>query len=159
MSWSLYEFISTESVMLLKYLTLCCPLLLLPSIFPCIRVFSNELALYIRRPNYWSFSFSNRPSNEYSLDEWILQWIFPLEVTDLISLQCKGFSSVFSSTTIQKHRIFHTQSSFWSNSHICRWLLEKTIDLTTQTFVRKVMSLIFNMHSRFIITFLPRRVF
>ena len=65
-SWSLLKFTSTESMMLSNHLILCCPLLLLPSIFPSIRVFPNELALHIRWPNYWSFSFSCSPSNEYS---------------------------------------------------------------------------------------------
>ena len=65
-SWSLLKFMSVESVMLSNHLILCCPLLLLPSVFPSIRVFSNELALHTRWPNYWSFSFSNSPSNEYS---------------------------------------------------------------------------------------------
>ena len=65
-SWSLLKFMSIESVMLSNHLSLCCPLLLVPSIFPNIRVFSNELALLIRWPKYWSFSFSISPSNEYS---------------------------------------------------------------------------------------------
>ena len=65
-SWSLCKFMSSESVMLSSHLILCCPLLLLPSIFPSIRVFSNDSALHIRWPKYWSFSFSNSPSSEYS---------------------------------------------------------------------------------------------
>ena len=65
-SWSLPKLMSTESVMPSNHLILCCPLLLLPSIFPCIRVFSNELALCIRWPKYWSFSFNISPSNEHS---------------------------------------------------------------------------------------------
>ena len=64
-SWGLLKFMSTESVMLSKHLILCCPLLLLPSIFPSIRVFSNELALHITWPKYWSFSFNISPSNEF----------------------------------------------------------------------------------------------
>jgi len=78
-SWSLFKHISIESVMLFNHFTLCCSLLLLPSIFPSIRVFSNESALCTRWPKYWSFSFSNSPSNEY--------W-FPLGLTGWISLQC-----------------------------------------------------------------------
>ena len=65
-SWSLLRFMSTESVMPSNHLILCCPLFLLPSVFPSIRVFSNELTLYIRWPKYWGFSFSISPSNEYS---------------------------------------------------------------------------------------------
>ena len=78
----------------------------LPSIFPSIRVFSNESALCIRWPKYWSFIFSISPSNKYS------------ELTSLISLQSKGLSRVFSNTTVQKHQFFGAQLSLWSNSHI-----------------------------------------
>ena len=92
-------------------------LLFLPSIFPSIRVLSNESALGLRWPKFWNFSFSISPSNEF----W--SW-FPLGLTDLISLLSKGFSKAFS-TTIQKHQFFGTQPSFWSNSHICTWILEK----------------------------------
>ena len=97
---------------------LCCPLLLLPSILPSIRVFSNESVLRNRWPKYWSFSFSISPSNEYS--DWFL-----LGLTGLISLQSKGLSRVFSSTIIQKHQFFGAQYSLWFSSHICTWLLEK----------------------------------
>ena len=90
---SLLKLMSIESMMLSNHLILCHPLLLLPSIFPSIRVFSNESALCIKWPKYWSFSFSISPSNEYS------GW-FPLRLTGLISLQSKGFSRVFSSTTV-----------------------------------------------------------
>ena len=96
----------------------CHPLLLLPSIFPSIGVISNESALCISWPKYWSFSFSIIPSNEYSES-------FPLGLTSLISLQSKGLLQVFSSTTIWKHQFFSTQASLWSNSHIHTWLLEK----------------------------------
>ena len=89
------------------------PLLLLPSIFPSIRVFSNELAVRIRWPKYWSFSFSVSPSNEHS------GW------TGWISLQSKGLSRVFSNTTVQKHQFFGTQLSSQSNSHIHTSPLEK----------------------------------
>ena len=85
----------------------------------------------------------------------IQDW-FPLWLTGLISLQCKGLSRVFSVTTVQKHQLFGVQFSLWSISHILTWLLEKTIALTVWTFVGKVMSLIFNMLSRLVITFLPR---
>ena len=87
-------------------------------IFPNIRVFSNELALHIRQPKYWSFSLASvLPMN--------IQGWFPLELTGLISLQSKELSRVFSSTIILKHQFFGTQPSLWSNSHIHTWLLEK----------------------------------
>ena len=86
------------------HLILCCPLLLLPSIFPSIRVFSNVSALRIRWPKYWSFSFNISPSNEHpGLISFMMDW--------LISLQSKGLSRVFSNTTVQKHQFFGTQLS------------------------------------------------
>ena len=88
-SWSLLRFMSIELVMLSSHLVLCRPLLLLPSIFPSIRVFSSESALHIRWPKYWSFSVS--PSSEHS-------WLISLGLTSLISLQSKGLSRVFSRT-------------------------------------------------------------
>ena len=89
-------------------------LLLLPSIFPSIRVFSNESTLHIRWPNYWSFSFSISPSNEYSgLISFRVDWF------DL--LLSKGLSRVFSSTTVQKQQFFGAQPSLWPTSHICAW--------------------------------------
>ena len=94
---------SIESVMPYNHLILCHPLLLLPSIFPSIRVFSNESALRIRWPKYWNFSFNISPSNEHPGLIWLdLCWI---------SLQSKGLSRVFSSTTDQKHQFFSTQLS------------------------------------------------
>ena len=117
-SWSLFRLMSTKWVTPSNHLILCCPLLLPPSTFPSIRVFSNGSVLHIRWPKYWSFSFSMSPSNEYS--DW-----FPLGLTGLISLQSKGLSRVFSNTTVQKHQFFCAQLSLWSNSHIHTWLLEK----------------------------------
>ena len=108
---SLLKLMSIESVMPSNHLIFCHLLLLLPSIFPSIRVFSNELALCIRWPKYWHFSFSVRPFN--NIEDW-----FPLGSTGLISLQSKGLSRVFSSTTIWKHQFFVAQPSSWSNSHI-----------------------------------------
>ena len=102
---------SIESVMPLNHLILCHPLLLLPSIFPSIRVFSNESALHIRWPKYWSFSFDISPTNEHQ--DWS-----PLGWTGWISLQSKGLSRVFSNTTVQKHQVFGAQLSSQSNSHI-----------------------------------------
>ena len=102
-SQSLLKLISIESVMPSSHLILCGPVLP-PSIFPSIRVFSNESVLHIRWPKYWSFSFSISPSNE--LQDW-----FPLGLTGWISLQSKGLSRVFSNTTVQKHEFFSTQLS------------------------------------------------
>ena len=109
--WSPPKPMSIESVMPSNHLILCCPLLLLPSIFPSIRVFSTEWALHIRWPKYQSFTFNISPSNEYQ--DW-----FPLGLTGLISLLSKGLSRVFFSTTIQKHQFLGPQPSLWSNSHI-----------------------------------------
>ena len=110
-SWSLLKFMSIGSMMLSNHLILCCPLLLLLSIFHSIGVFSSESALGIRWPKYWSFSFSISPCNEYS------GWI-SLGLTGLISFQSKGLSRVFSSTTIQKHQFLDAQLSLWSNSYM-----------------------------------------
>ena len=115
-SWSFLKLMSIESMMISSHLVLCHPLL--PSIFPSIKVFSNELALHIRWPKYWSFSFSISPSNDYSgLISFKIDWL------DL--LQSKGVSRVFSNTAVQKHQFFSTQPSLWHNSHIHTWLLEK----------------------------------
>ena len=115
-SQSLLKFMSIELAMPSNHLLLCHPLLLLPSSFLRIRVFSNELVLCIRWPKFWSLSTS--PSSEYS--GWFL-----LKLTGLISLQSKGLSRVFSSTTVWKHQFFGGLPSLWSISHICTWLLEK----------------------------------
>ena len=104
-SWSPPKPMSIESVMPSNHLILCHPVLLLPSIFPSIRVFSNESALRIRWPKYWSFSFNISPSNEHQ--DWC-----PLGWARWISLQSKGLSRVFSNTTVQKHQFFSTQLSF-----------------------------------------------
>ena len=102
-SWTWLRFMSIELVMLSNHLILCCPLLLLPSIFPSISIFSNESALHIRWPKDWSISFS--PSNEYSE---LISFRIDLQSKGLISLQSKGFSRVFSSTTVWKHQFFST---------------------------------------------------
>ena len=152
-SWSLPKPMFIESVMPSNHLILCRPLLLLPPILPSIRVFSNKSTLRMRWPKYWNFCFSISPSNEHpglisfrmdwldylaiqgtlkslpqqhSSKASILQGWFPLGLTGLISLQSKGLSRVFSSTTFLKHQCFGTQSSLWSNSHIHTWLLEKS---------------------------------
>ena len=127
----------------------CFSLLLLPSIFSRIRVFANESVLHIRWPRYWSFWVSTSPSNEYS-------GLISFRMDGLDLLQSKGLSRVFSNTTVQKHKFFTAQLSLYSNCHIHIWVLEKTIALTSQRFVGKVMSLLFTKLSRLGIAFLPR---
>ena len=144
---SFLKLMSIESVMLSSHLILCHPLLLLPSIFPSIRVFSSESALCVRWPKYWSCSI--HPSSEYS-------GLISFRLIGLISLLSKGLSRVLTSTTIQKHQFFGTQPSLWSNSHIQYTTTGETTALTLWTFVSKVMSLLYNMLSRFVIVFLPR---
>ena len=105
---------SIELVMPSNHLILCHPVLLLPSIFPSIRVFTSESALRFRWLEYWSFSFQS-----------VLQGWFPFGWTGWISLQSKGLSRVFSNTTVQKHQFFCAQLSSQSNSHIHTWPQEK----------------------------------
>ena len=136
---------SIESMMPSNCLILHQPLLLLPSNFPSIRIFSNELAC-IKWPKYWSSSFSISPTEYSALIFFRIDWVD--------SLQSKGLSRVFSNTTVQKHQFFGVQP-LWSNSHICM-TTGKTKALTIWSFVSKVISLLFNMLSRFVITFLPR---
>ena len=132
-----------------NHLILCCPLLLLPSIFPSIRVFSNESALCIRWPKYWSFSFSISPSNEYSG-----QIFFRMDWLDLLAVQgtLKSLLQHHSSTAsiLQCSAFFIVQLSHPYMT------TGKTITLTRWTFVEKVMSLLFNMLSRLVIAFLLR---
>ena len=107
-SQSLLKLMSIESVITFNHLILCRPLLLSPSIFPSIRVFSKESFLHIRWPKYWSFSFNINPFNEYSgLISFRMDWLQP-----------KGLPRVFSNITVQKHQFFSAQLSLWSNSHI-----------------------------------------
>ena len=113
-----YKPMSIVSVMPSNHLILCRPLLLLPSIPPSIRVFSNESPLRIQWPKYWSFSFTSVPP--MNTQDWS-----PLGWTGWISLQFKGLSRVFSNTTVQKHQFFGAQLSSQSNSHIHKWPLEK----------------------------------
>ena len=118
-SWNLLKLMSIESVMPSNHLVLCCPLLLLPSIFPSIRVFSNESDLCIRQPKYWSFGFSINTSNEYSgLISFRIDWFYFLAV--------QGTLKSFVQHHISKHPFFGTQTSLWFNSHIHTWLLEKS---------------------------------
>ena len=136
-----------ELVMPSSHPILCHRLLLLPPILPSIRIFSNESSLCIRWPKYWSFSFSISPSNEHpGLISFRMGWL------DLLAVQ--GFSRVFSNTTVQKCQFFSARLSSQSNSHIIHMTTGKTTALTRQTFVGKVMSLLFNMLSRLVITFL-----
>ena len=115
---NLLKLMSIASLMPSNHLILCHPLLLPPSICPRIRVFSNDSVLHIRWPEYWSFSFSINPSNEYlGLISFRMDWL------DLLA--SKGFSRVFSNTTVQKHQFLGTQLSLWSNSHTHTWPLEK----------------------------------
>ena len=145
---SLLKFMSIESVMPSTHL-LRCPLLLLPSVFPSIRVFSSESALCISWLKYGVLtSPSVLPMN-------IRDW-FPLGWTGWISLQSKRLSRVFSSSTVQRHEFFGTQPFSLFSSHIHTWLLEKTVASTRWTFVDKIISLLFNMLSRLVIAFLPR---
>ena len=117
-SWSLLRFMSIELMMLSNHLILCLPFLLLPSIFPSIKVFSNESVLCIRWPKHRSFSFSISPSKEYSgLISFRMDWL------DLLAVQ--GTLKSLPHTTVQKHQFFGTQLSSQSNSHIHTWLLEK----------------------------------
>ena len=121
-----------------------------PLLIPSTRIFSSELALPIRWPKYWSFSFSIRPSNEYSLlISFKIRWFDPLVVQETLKSLLQH--------SIWMHQFFGTPLSLWSNSHTGIWLLgKKSIGLTIGTFVSKVMSLIFNMFSGFVRAFLPR---
>ena len=132
-----------------NHLILCCPLLLLPSIFPSIRVFSNESVLHIRWPKYWSFSFSISPSNEYSgLISFRMDWLDLLTVQGTLKSILLHHSS--KASILQCLAFFIVQLS---NPYMTTG---KTIALTRWTFVGKVMSLLFNMLSRLVIVFLPK---
>ena len=136
--------------MLSNHLMLCRPLLLLPSIFPSIRVFSNESALRMKWPKYWSFSFNISPSNEHpGLISFKMDWL------DL-SLLSKGLSRVFSNTTVQKCQILQCSAFFMVQLSHPYMTTGKTIALTLHTHVGKVMSLLFHMLSRLVMVFLPR---
>ena len=136
-------------VMPSNHLSLCCPLLLMLSIFPSIRVFSNESALHIRWPKYWSFSFSISPSSEYlGLISFRIDWF------DLLSVQgtlksCLQHHSL-------KTSILQCSTFFMVQLSHPYMTTGKTIALTRQTFVDKVRSLLFNMLSKFVMAFLPR---
>ena len=147
-SWSLLKLMFIKSVMPSNYLILCHPLLLPPSIFPSIRVFSNESVLRIRWPKYWSFSLNISPSNEYSgLISFRMDWL-DLAVQGTLKSLLQYHSS--KASILQRPAFFMVQLSHPYMT------TGKTIALTRQTFVGKVMSLLFNMLSRFVIAFLPR---
>ena len=148
-SWSLFKLTSIKSV-LPNHLILCCPLILLPSIFPSIRVFSNESSLYIRWPKYWSLSFNISPSNEYSgLIFFRMDWL------DLPAVQ-ETLESL-----LQHHS---SKASIWCSAFFIVQLWQpymttgKTIALTRRSFFGKVMPLLFNTLSRFVIH-INRRTF
>ena len=141
MSWSLLKFMSIKSVIPSNHLILCCPLLLLASIFPSIRVFSNESALHTRWPKYWSFTFSISPSKEYSgMISFRIDWF------DLLAVQgtCKNL--------LQHH---NPKAAVLQLSHPYM-MIGKTTALTIWTFVGKMMSLFFNTLSRFVTAIFPR---
>ena len=140
---------SIESVMPSNHLILCRPLLFLPSIFPSIRVFSNESVLHIRWPKYWSFSFSISPFKEYfRLISFRMDWLDLLAVQETL----KGLLQHYSS----KASILWCLAFFIVQLSHLYMTTGKTIALTRWTFVGKVMSLLYNMLSRLVITFLPR---
>ena len=147
-SQSYLKLMSTESVMLSNHLILCYPLLL-PSVFPSIKVFSNESALHIRWPKFWSFSFSFSPFSEYSgLISFMIDWFDLLAVQGTLKSLLQHHSS--KASILQCSAFFMVQLSHPSVT------IGKTIALTIWTFVGKVMSLLFNMLSRWVIGFLPR---
>ena len=148
-SQSLLMLMSIESAMSSNYLILCHPLLLPPSMFPSNRVFSNQLVLRIMWPKYWRFSFNISPPNEYS---------------GLISFRVDLFDLLAAQRTL-KSLLQHHSSKAWILQHSAFFMVQhshpymitgKTIVLTIWTFVGKLMSLLFNIQSRFVIAFLPR---
>ena len=148
-SWSLLKLMSIQSVMPSSHLILCRPLLLLPSILPSIRVFSNESALRIRWSKDWSFSFSISPYSEHpGLISFRMDWLDLLAVQGTLKSLLQHHSS---RASILRHSAFFIVQL--SHPYM---IIGKTIALTTRTFVGKVMSLLSNMLSRLAITFLPR---
>jgi len=150
-SWSSPKPMSIESVMPSSHLILCHPLLLLPSIFLSNRVFSNESALRIRWPKYWSFSFNISPSNEHpGLISFRMDWLDLLAVQGTLKSLLQHHSSKASILQCSAFFIVQLSHPYMTTG--------KTIALTRWTFVGKVMSLLFNMLSRLVITFLPRSI-
>ena len=148
-SWSLLKLMSIESVVPSNHLILCHPLLLLPSVFPSIRVFSIESVLCIRWPKYWSFNFSISPSNEYSrLISFGMGWLDLVAVQGTLKSLLQHHSS--RASILQRSSFFIVQRSH------AYMTTGKTTALTRRTIVGKVMSLLFNMLSRLVSTLLPR---
>ena len=148
-SWSLLRLMSTESTRPSNHLILCRPLLLLPSIFPSIRVFSNESAFRIRWPKYWSFSYNISPSNEHSgLISFRMDWLDLLAVQGTLKSLLQYHHSKASILQCSAFFIVQLSHPYMTNG--------KIIVLTGWTVVDKVMSLLFNTLSRCVITFLPR---
>ena len=146
-SWSLLKLMSIKSVLPSNHLILCQPLLLLPSIFPSIMFFSSEWVLWIRWPKYWSFSFSISPTNEHpGLISFRMDWLDLLAVQGTLKSLLQHHSS--------KASIFRCSTFFTVQLSHPYMTTGKTIALTRQTFVGKVVSLLFNMLSRLVITFL-----
>ena len=140
---------SIEPVMPSNHLILCHPLLLLPSMFPSLRIFSNESALRIRWPKYWSFSFNFSPCNEHpALISFRMDWLDLLAVQGTLKSLLQHHSSKVSILRCSAFFIVQFSHPYMTTG--------KTIALTRQTFVGKVMSLLFNMLSRLVTTFLPR---
>ena len=151
-SWSSLKLTSIESVMPSSHLILCHPLLLLPPISPSIRVFSNESTLRIRWPKYWSFSFNISPSNEHpGLISFRMDWLDLFAVQGTLKSLLQHYSE--KASILQLSAFFTVQLSHPNMT------TGKTIALTRQTFVGKVMSLLLNRLSRLVIAFLPRSVF
>ena len=148
--WNLLKLMSIKLVMPSNHLILCCPLFLLPSIFPSFIVFSNESVLHIRWSKYWRFSFSLSPSNEYSGLEYSIRmdWLDLLAVQGTLKSLLQHHSS--KASILQHSAFFIVQLSHPYMT------TGKTIALTRRTFVGKVMSLLFNMLSRLVIALLPR---
>ena len=147
-SQSLLKPMSIMSVMSSNHLILCCPLLLPPSIFPSIRIFSNESVLRITWPKYWSFSFSISPSNEYSeMISFRMDWL-DLAVQGTLKSLLQHHSSKASNLRSSAFFIVQLSHTYMTTG--------KMVSLTRQIFVGKVMSLLFNMLSRLLITSLPR---
>ena len=148
-SWSLLKLMSIALVMPSNHLILCHPLLLLPSTFPSIKVFSNESTLCKRWPKYWSFSFSMSPSNEHpGLISFRMDWLDLLAVQGPLKILLQHHSS--KASILRRSAFFTVQLSHPYMT------TGKTIALTRRTFVCKVMSLLFNLLSTLVITFLPR---
>ena len=143
------KLMSIESMMPSSHLILCCPLLLLPPIPPSIRVFSNESTFHMRWPKYWSFSFSISPSKEHpGLISFRMDWLDVLTVQRTLKSLLQHHSSKASILRCSAFFIVQLSNPYMTTG--------KTIALTRQTFVGKVMPLLFNMLSRLVITFLPR---